>query len=103
MRKAMAKFRTSCHSLKIETGRHAKPPMPRNQRLCTSCNVVEDELHFLITCKKYNMERNNLFSDVHISTFKHWTEQDKFNYLMSSKNAKLVRNVAAFIQKNLFT
>jgi hypothetical protein len=57
----MSRLRTSCHPLKIETGRHCKPPLPRENRLCSVCNVIEDEEHFLVSCKKYEAERLSLF------------------------------------------
>ena len=48
----IARFRTSSHSLKIETGRHHKPIIPAPNRICEKCtsNFVEDEIHCLIVC-----------------------------------------------------
>ena len=62
--RAMSRLRTSCHPLKIETGRHCKPPLPRQNRICSVCNVIEDEEHFLVSCKKYEAERLSLFKFV---------------------------------------
>jgi hypothetical protein len=53
--RAMSRLRTSCHPLKIETGRHCKPPLPRQNRICSVCNVIEDEEHFFVSCKKYDI------------------------------------------------
>ena len=36
---ALARFRTSCHRLAIETGRYHKPPIPSEQRFCCICNT----------------------------------------------------------------
>ena len=60
---AMARFRTSCHSLAIETGRHRKPPIPPEQRLCVYCNSgkVDDEVHFLIECYHLQYYRGKLY------------------------------------------
>ena len=45
---ALTKIRVSCHRLDIETGRYQKPiSLPINQRLCTLCNQVEDEIHLI--------------------------------------------------------
>ena len=61
----MSRLRTSCHPLKIvETGRHCKPPLPRENRLCSVCNVIEDKEHCLVSCKKYEAERLKLFKFV---------------------------------------
>jgi hypothetical protein len=45
-RQLIAKFRTSDHCLQIETGRYIN--IPHQQRLCTTCNILEDEYHFLV-------------------------------------------------------
>ena len=48
---ALTKIRVSCHCLAIETGRYQKPTsLPINQRLCTLCNQVEDEIHLICIC-----------------------------------------------------
>ena len=61
-RYALSKLRTSTHTLKIETGRHQG--VPRENRLCTVCDIIEDEFHFLDNCIKYNDARNKLLTDV---------------------------------------
>ena len=54
-RTALTKLRLSSHRLEIEAGRWAKPqPVPRENRLCTVCNVLEDEHHFLVECSMFN-------------------------------------------------
>jgi hypothetical protein len=47
-RQLIAKFWTSDHCLQIETGRYNN--IPRQQRLCTTCNILEDEYHFFLNC-----------------------------------------------------
>ena len=48
--KSMIKFRLGSHRLKIETGRWSN--IPRDERLCTSCNLLEDEYHVIYDCCK---------------------------------------------------
>ena len=50
----IARYRTSAHSLCIETGRHNN--IPRNMRICKYCNLndIEDEFHFILSCPLYN-------------------------------------------------
>ena len=48
--KSMIKFRLGSHRLKIETGRWSN--IPRDERLCTSCNILEDEHHVIYDCCK---------------------------------------------------
>ena len=57
--KQLMRFRTGAHHLAIETGRWARPKLPRQHRVCSkcSCTVVEDEVHFLFECPAYDRIR----------------------------------------------
>ena len=57
---AISKLRMSAHSLAIETGRH-KSQSPCD-RLCTTCNVPETEMHHVMFCSKFDKLRLNLFA-----------------------------------------
>ena len=49
----------------IEGGRRKRPMLPRNERLCdTSCNKLQDEIHFLIECDNYKCERFEKFKTI---------------------------------------
>ena len=48
----VSKLRTSSHDLMIEKGRYYN--LPREKRLCMTCNTVEDEFNFLNKCTKYD-------------------------------------------------
>ena len=43
-------LRMSAHRLAIETGRHVKPKISKEERICKNCALeeVEDESHFLL-------------------------------------------------------
>ena len=51
--KQLMRFRTGAHHLAIETGRWARPKLPRQHRVCSkcSCTVVEDEVHFFLNAQ----------------------------------------------------
>ena len=50
---ALTRIQVSRHRLVIETGWYQKPTsLPINQRLCTLCNQVEDEIHLVCICKR---------------------------------------------------
>ena len=57
LRHALTKIRLSSHRYNIETGRWGKNKIPRADRQCTLCNVIEDEFHVLIICPRYVNER----------------------------------------------
>jgi hypothetical protein len=42
----------SAHTFLIEKGSYFRPKFCRNLRLCSLCNKIEDEEHFLLFCKK---------------------------------------------------
>jgi hypothetical protein len=49
---SMAKLRLSSHGLRVELGRHQRPPLSYGERVCTRCNseLVDDEAHLLLEC-----------------------------------------------------
>ena len=85
-RKAMTRLRISAHRLAIETGRYTKTPIEK--RVCTTCEgqIIEDEYHFLMKCKRYDGARDNMFKMVNAKCdgFKHLNEYDKFMFLLSA-------------------
>ena len=96
---ALTKLRLSNHTLMIEKGRHLK--LDRNLRYCPFCsNEVEDEIHFMITCKNYTADRYELFdqmSRIH-PTFTHIKKEDKFKMLLT--NINILDKTAQYIFKS---
>ena len=58
----LSKLRISAHKLAIEGGRYLN--IPKHERICTVCysSEVEDEEHFLLTCRLYKPLRQVLCS-----------------------------------------
>ena len=96
---ALSKFRTSSHALEIERGRHTNPLTPVDNRLCPMCNILEDELHFLISCAIYENDRCVFFENVSnkYTNFAASSAGDKFNFLLTSEDSQLVTWVGKFI------
>ena len=68
----ISRWRLSNHRLNIETGRYTRPMTERSKRVCTICDVVEDEKHVVYECPRYREIRNNyehLTNDGDISNF----------------------------------
>ncbi|MCG8429717.1 MAG: reverse transcriptase family protein [Candidatus Omnitrophica bacterium] len=83
-RKNFSKLRISTHKLHIETGRHQRPQVPSDMRFCEFCsNFVEDEMHFVLDCSKYEKERKMLFSSLSSFDLNSKTRDDLFVFLMS--------------------
>ena len=96
---AIAKFRASSHTLEIERGRHTKPKTLVAERLCHLCRVVEDEIHFLISCPLYHDERRALFNTVisKCPQFSLMREQESFVFLLTSEDADILTWTGKFI------
>lgn len=97
----IARFRTSSHNLRIETGRHERPLIPVEERLCTKCNLneVEDEIHSLIICPNNTSLRLRLFdlARVYIYDFDIMNDTNKFRSIMCSKESELLRCLGKFL------
>ena len=97
----IARFRTSSHSLKIETGRHYKPIIPAPNRICEKCTLdfVEDEIHCLIVCPGNEQHRVNLFLNATkiINNFLSLDDITKFTAIMTNKEPELLSNIGKFL------
>ena len=85
-RRILSRYRLSEHSLAIETGRHRKSWLPREQRVCVHCRTgeIETETHFLLHCHKYSSVRELYFSKLTnvIQNFTAMTEVDQMKILL---------------------
>ena len=96
---AMTKLRLSSHRLEIETGRYTRPKTDAEKRYCSYCKffgkeVVEDEIHFLITCPMYDEIRESLLpSDILDNNT--WTTAEKFTQIMLNKEK--LKTTAKFV------
>ena len=98
LRYALTRFRVSSHKLEIEAGRWTRPRVtPLENRLCSSCHVLEDEYHFLVVCSKYESLRQRYIP----SYYWRYPNFFKFVDLISSNNTYLIRRVAVFVYKAL--
>ena len=92
-RTALARFRTSSHTLAIEQGRFTNNP--RSTRICKNChfNQIESEYHFLLICPKY--------TDLRVKNLKRyyftWPTTQKFINLMSETCKTTISGLSRFI------
>ena len=55
LRHSLTRLRTSSHRLEVGVGRWVKPErVPFEHRMCTTCNLLENEYHFVTECQRYN-------------------------------------------------
>ena len=65
--------------------------------------MVEDEFHFLLTCKAHHAERNEFFTKINaiIVPFESYTSQERFLFLMSTNDTEVIMQLIYFIEKCL--
>jgi hypothetical protein len=92
-------FRTSNHKLHIETGRYTRPITPVENHICSNCNSksVENDLHFIMYCPKFENHKRELFSNVLNDNAAILRAEDKFVWILSNEDPSCVRELAKFI------
>ena len=107
------KFRIGIAPLRIETGRYEsdnksskQKGVPVHQRICWCCALgVEDELHFLLKCPSYSIERERMFMNCALQLIIKPIEYNNtaalqerlFVELMQSTNPIIINSVATYI------
>ena len=88
----------SSHDLNIERGRFNNPITPKNQRLCTRCelNEIDDEIHLLLDCSAMNNEREILFDSV-AAIINIQPTNEMLLRIMTSRDITVVKSLAQFI------
>ena len=91
-RYSLTRLRLSSHRLEVETGRWA---IPFENRLCSTCQRLEDEFHFIFECSKYHDLRISLlprYYRIRPSMF-------KLIDLFSPNFKKMQRNLSLYVFK----
>jgi len=95
-RVSMSRLRLSAHRLCIETGRWTKPnSIPVNERKCLTCNVIEDEYHFVLECLMYK-DLRNVYIPVY---YRSRPNMQKFVELITNKNENVIKKLCVFVHK----
>ena len=96
LRRSLCSFRISTHRLRIERGRYCgeKP----EERLCDSCNVVDNEVHFLCECNKYDAMRKKMFDNIIVTDIVQGIDHENtFIKLMSNSDKNITKAIANFV------
>ena len=104
-RHAISRLRCSSHILHIEKGRYTRPRTPLHERLCYSCNCVEDELHFVTACSLNRTEKIVLYDKVarKFPEFDQLADVEKFVFLFIFKDAQMLTWLGKFLYKSFRT
>ena len=73
------------------------PPINREERLCPTCGILGDEIHFLIDCTKSTAQRQEPFWKINIITPIFETipnSRQKFTFLLFQENITIIKITA---------
>ena len=104
-RVAIARLRSSSHTLAIERCCYERPKPPIEQRLCILCNTVEDEIHFVTQCAVNQAERSVLEANVSklYPSFSFIDNYQKFVFLMKTNDAIILTWFGKFLHNSFNT
>lgn len=90
------KFITRNHNLAVVTGSWHKPrPIPYGDRRCQLCNLIEDEFHVVLQCKKFYTIRKRYIPEC----FWRRPSMHTFLSLMSTTDVTTLHNLAIYLYK----
>ena len=99
-RKLITKLRISDHNLMIEKGMHLK--IPREQRLCNVCKVIDNEIHFLLNCQINSNERTIFYTSISENiSLNSLSIEEKITCILNPVCAQQVNKLGSFIKKSL--
>ena len=95
-------MRSNSHLLQIERGRHTKPKTPIENRLCKTCLLVEDELHFITNCAETTENRKVLYNKIAQldSSFIELHDNEKMMYLFNSQDRTILTWFGKFLHNS---
>ena len=94
----MSKSRLSDQNFEVEVGRHTKPKINRENRICKLCTdpKIENEVYFLLRCKNLKSER--LLLEKNLSQINFDTDKENLFVKLMKCNIKEVNiKLAKFI------
>ena len=96
---AFSRLRCSSHHLAVETGRWRSNPLPINRRICSSCRVLDDEIHFVVDCRINRADRARLCTTLlhHLGDDFATFRVDLFINLMCSEDVEVLKAAGKFL------
>ena len=100
-RQWLTRFRTSAHTLRIESGRYTRPVTPITERKCMYCDddKIDDVKHFTLFCKTFNIKRQCFMSRMRIfhPQFEFMSDDEKLNFIFCPPTADLAKTVSKYL------
>ena len=99
-RKHITKFRLSDHQLLVEKGRYLK--IPREERKCQTCNILDDEKHFFFDCK-LNQNIRNDFTKYYLDLYDNFRDLnyiEKLKIILNPSKSEDIFKAVSFIKQS---
>ena len=83
--------------------RYTRPKTPIQERLCKSCGVIEDEVHFILSCHINHSLRAELMKNIEIfyPKFNNMTENEQIYFIFNNEDRRILTWFGKFLH-NLF-
>ena len=92
--RSIAAIRLRNHRLSVETGSWDGTDF--NARLCTQCNILEDEFHFVLQCTRYNALRHKFIHSDHSTR----PNMLKFIQLLNTEDICILNRLGIFLKRS---
>ena len=100
-RQWLSRYRTSAHTLRIETGRYTRPVTPVEERKCMYCKAdsIDNENHFILFCETFKLKRQCFISRLNLlnSKFIDMTNEEKLNFILCPPSVDIAKCVSKFL------
>ena len=99
---AITKMRTRSHSLETERGRLTNPKTPIQLGVCLLGKETEDEKHVVLSCKKNEIERLELFQKIsgRHEYFINSTSDEKYYYMFTNSDPYILSCLGKFLYRS---
>ena len=85
--------------LEIERGRYITPKAPVCDRRCRTCDVTDDEMHFLLNCVEYGNMQDDFYAKVENRCvgFSSLNDNEKYSFLMTNMDPYILVWLGKFV------
>ena len=97
----LSRYRTSAHSLRVESGRYTYPVTPLSQRVCVYCDSGEcdTEQHIILQCNIFKLKRQCVITSVTAlcPAFSSLTTEQQLSTILCPATTELAKCVSKYL------
>ena len=100
-RQWLSRYRTSAHTLRIETGRYTRPVTPIEARCCVYCKdkSIDNEKHFILFCETFKLKRQCFIGRLNVLNpkFSFMSNEEKLNFILCPPTIDIAKCVSKYL------